>query len=86
MTTLAGGLNFTRETPLRAIDLRGEVSGGGTFESLEGSSKLISVFGLKCRCVTLAKLIELKRAAGRSKDLEAIAELEFLLSQQAEGN
>ena len=34
--------------------------------------------GVRCRCLTLSKLIEVKRAAGRPKDLEAIAELEAL--------
>jgi hypothetical protein len=35
--------------------------------------------------VTLEKLIQLKRAAGRPKDLEAIAELEALLKEQQRG-
>jgi predicted nucleotidyltransferase len=35
----------------------------------------IELFGVKCSCLGLDKLIEVKRAAGRPKDLEAIAEL-----------
>ena len=35
--------------------------------------------GLEFRCVDLPTLVGLKRAAGRPKDLEAIAELERLL-------
>jgi predicted nucleotidyltransferase len=80
--TLSGGLNFTLETSAGAIDLLGEIAGGGTYDSLSDACKTITLFGIECKCVTLSKLIELKRAAGRPKDLEAIAELEFLLSQQ----
>jgi hypothetical protein len=36
------------------------------------------VFGVECRCLTLERLIEVKRAAGRPKDFEAIAELEAI--------
>ena len=38
----------------------------------------ITVFGVTCRCLTLDRLIAVKRAAGRPKDLEAIAELEAI--------
>ncbi len=38
-----------------------------------------SALGVRCRCVTLERLIQLKRAAGRPKDLEAIAELQLIL-------
>ena len=32
--------------------------------------------GAECSCLSLDRLIEVKRAAGRPKDFEAIAELE----------
>jgi hypothetical protein len=41
----------------------------------------LNAFGRAVRCLTLAKLIEVKRAAGRPKDFEAIAELEVLLEE-----
>jgi predicted nucleotidyltransferase len=40
------------------------------------------VFGRDVQVVTLTQLIHLKRAAGRPKDLEAIAELEALAEEQ----
>jgi hypothetical protein len=35
-----------------------------------------------CLCLDLDKLIEVKRAAGRPKDLEAIAELEAIREER----
>jgi hypothetical protein len=40
------------------------------------------VFNTECRCLGLAKLIEVKRAAGRPKDLLAVADLEALLEER----
>jgi predicted nucleotidyltransferase len=76
--TVLHGLNFTLTTDLGDLDLLGEVIGGGDYEKLATHSREIEAFGVKCRCVTLLKLIDLKRAAGRPKDFEAIAELELL--------
>lgn len=81
--TLQRGLNFTLKTTLGAIDLLGEVA-GGTYEDLVQHTISLPVFNMNCLCVDLEKLIELKRAAGRPKDLEAIAELEALRDLQAE--
>ncbi len=78
VSTLRHGLNFTLTTQLGSIDLFGEVVGGGTYEQLLPSTLTLEISGIPCRCVTLTKLIELKRAAGRPHDLEAIAELETL--------
>jgi predicted nucleotidyltransferase len=63
-------------TALGDIDLLGEVTGGGGYEDLLPSSETVELFGSRCRCVTLDTLIRLKRAAGRPRDLDAIAELE----------
>lgn len=80
--TLARGLNFTLTTAAGDIDLLGEVIGGGRYEDLLPHTIEVELFGLACRCVTLPKLIALKRAAGRPRDLDAIAELEVLLGEQ----
>lgn len=80
--TVQGGLNFTLTTALGPIDLLGEVAGGGFYEELLPFSEELEVFGIKCRVVGLEKLIQLKRAAGRPKDFEAIAELQALLDER----
>lgn len=80
--TVRRGLNFTLRTTRGDLDLLGEVAGGGGHEALLPHSREIEMFGLRCRCLDLDKLIEVKRAAGRPKDLEAIAELEAIREER----
>lgn len=72
------GLNFTLTTDLGDIDLFGEVAGSGTYADLLTDAVEIEAFGLRCRYASLDALLRMKRAAGRPKDLEAIAELDAL--------
>lgn len=76
--TLQRGLNFTLSTALGAIDLFGELPGVGSYDALIPHSRVVTLFGHDCRCLELDWLIRSKRAAGRPKDLETIAELEAL--------
>jgi hypothetical protein len=76
--TLARGLNFTLVTSLGDIDLLGEIPGGGTYEELVAGAVELQVFGMRCLCLSLPQLIRAKRAAGRPRDLEALAELEAI--------
>ena len=80
--TLRRGLNFTLRTSRGDLDLLGEVAGGGGYEALLPRSRELEMFGLRCRCIDLDTLIEVKRAAGRPKDLEAIAELEAIREER----
>lgn len=79
--TLSSGLNFTLSTDLGDIDLLAEVP-GGNYESLKDDTIELEIFGQKCKCIGLKKLIELKKASGRPKDFEAIAELQAILEEQ----
>lgn len=76
--TLGHGMNFTLVTSLGDLDLLGQVTGGGGYDDLLPATVEITVFGVPVRCVSLDKLVELKRAVGRPKDLEALTELEEL--------
>ena len=80
--TVRRGLNFTLRTARGHLDLLGEVAGGGAYEALLPHSRELEMLGLRCRCLDLDKLIEVKRAAGRPKDLEAIAELEAIREER----
>jgi hypothetical protein len=76
--TIKRGVNFTLTTSVGELDLLGEITGGGSYEKLVCDAETVTVFGEKVRCLGLEKLIHVKRAAGRPKDFEAIAELESL--------
>jgi len=82
--TIQRGLNFTLATEAGDIDTLGEAAGGGTYEALLSRSEVRSLLGLECRFVDLTTLIHLKRAAGRPKDLERVAELELLHAERAD--
>ena len=61
------------------------MTGGGSYEALLKESIEVQVFGRTLKCLSLNQLIAAKRAAGRPKDLEALAELEAL-RQEARKN
>ncbi|MGH7468686.1 MAG: hypothetical protein ACRENP_12075 [Longimicrobiales bacterium] len=76
--SLRSGLNFTLTTSLGDIDLLGEITGGGGYNDLLPNSTEVTLFGLTARVLDLHTLIRTKRAAGRPRDLEVLAELEAL--------
>jgi predicted nucleotidyltransferase len=80
--TLQAGLNFTLSTGFGELDLLGDVAGGGRYEDLVPDSEWLDLFGVRCRCLTLQALIRVKRAAGRPKDFETVAELEALAEER----
>jgi hypothetical protein len=83
--TLQAGLNFTLTTSAGAIDLLGEIVGGGRYEQLLPHTLSITLFRREVRLLDLPWLIHVKRAAGRPKDLEVVAELEALREEIARG-
>ncbi len=80
--TIRRGLNFTLTTDIGDLDLLGEITGGGTYDALLADCIEIEIFGIRCWCLGLERLITVKRAAGRPKDLEAIAELEAIVEER----
>lgn len=76
--TVKVGLNFTLTTDLGPIDILGHVAGGPAFENLVKNTIEVDLDGVRCLCLDLEGLIRVKKAAGRPKDLESIAELEAL--------
>jgi hypothetical protein len=79
--TIRRGLNFTLTTDLGDLDLLGEMVGGGTYEQVVNHTLELLVFDRTVRVLDLPALIRAKRAAGRPKDLEVLAELEALLAE-----
>jgi predicted nucleotidyltransferase len=80
--TIQRGLNFTLKTSLGSLDILGEVTGGGTYDQMISHSITQEFFGVDCKCLDLDTLIKVKRAAGRPKDFEAIAELEAIVEER----
>lgn len=79
MTDFAGLLRALAERHVEFVLV------GGAAAIAHGSARhtvTIHVFGIRCLCLTLERLIQVKRAAGRPKDLAAIAELEALLEER----
>lgn len=75
---LARGLNFALVTSIGDIDLFGEIPGGGSYEDVRKDAIELQVFGAPCLYLSLPQLIRAKRATGRPKDLEALAELKAI--------
>jgi hypothetical protein len=73
--TLKRGLNFTLTTTAGAIDLLGEAAGIGGYAAVVNHTTDATLFGETYRFIDLETLIRSKKAAGRPKDLETIAEL-----------
>lgn len=80
--TIARGLNFTLRTTAGDVDLLGEVTGVGSFASASRDSIEATLFGFAYRFLNLDALIRSKRAAGRAKDLEVLAELEAIREER----
>lgn len=81
--TARRGLNFTLITDAGPVDVLGEITGIGDYERVLAVSEEVSLFGSSYRCINIDALIVSKRAAGRPKDLEAVAELELIRDEKA---
>lgn len=64
------------------LDLISNVTGVGDFDELKKSCIEISIYGYKCKIISINDLIKAKRALNRPKDLEVAKELELILSKK----
>jgi hypothetical protein len=84
--TLQSGTNFTLITSIGDIDLLGEVAGVGDYEAVKKESVVDILYDCEVRILTIKGLIKAKRAAGRTKDLLVLPELEALRELLSETN
>ena len=84
--SLRKGLNFTFDTDIGSLDLLGEIRGVGGFNDVIEDSERAEMFGHEFFMISLKKLIEAKRIAGRSKDLRVLPELEAIYEYQQSRN
>ena len=80
--TIMNGLNFTLATTAGDVDVLGEITGGGGYDRLLERTETATLYGIDVHILDLPELIRVKRAAGRPKDFEAIAELELILQER----
>ena len=80
--TLRRGLNFTFTTSAGPIDLLGELPGIGPYEAVRARATTATMFHRAFLFIDLEGLIASKKAAGRPKDLETIAELETIREER----
>lgn len=78
VATLRTGLNFALKTTLGSIDILGEVAGVGRYDDARAHATPMRLTAHDALVLDLDLLIKSKRAAGRTKDLEPLAELELL--------
>lgn len=84
--TVHAGLNFTLTTASGPLDLLGEMAGVGRYEDALPHAHPMDLGGKKeSLVIDLDWLIKAKRAAGRTKDLQVLAELELLRDLSARG-
>lgn len=82
--TLRAGLNFTFTTDLGDLDLLGEVTGLGSYDTVKAQAEEIELYQYRVWVLTLAGLIRSKEAAGRPKDLRLLPELQALRALREE--
>jgi predicted nucleotidyltransferase len=76
--TLRNGTNFTLITDIGSIDLLGEVKGVGTYSDLIENAITVTLWRMPIKIISLDELIVSKQAAGPTKDLLVLPELEAL--------
>lgn len=82
--TLKAGLNFPLTTAGGDLDLMGEVTGLGDYEAVKAHAEEVVLYGYRVWVLILAGLIRSKQAAGRSKDLRLLPELQALQALRTE--
>lgn len=80
--TFANTQNFTFMTDLGAIDLLSLIPGFNSYNEIASNAEKIQLFNVEIKIISLNDLIKNKKATGRPKDLQFLAELEELKKLQ----
>jgi transcriptional regulator with XRE-family HTH domain len=79
--TLKGGANFTFDTEFGMFDVLGDVEGISSYEELRRDATMMYVKGFAIRVASIDHLIEMKKAANRTKDKLMLEELIVLADE-----
>jgi predicted nucleotidyltransferase len=74
--------NLYLETDAGVLDVLSSILGPGDFHALKKNAVEISLFGRKCRVISLEDLIAAKEAVGREKDLLVAKELRVIAAKR----
>jgi hypothetical protein len=77
--------NLYLETDAGIVDVLGEILGIGDHATLRNNAVEITLFGRKCRVISLDDLIKAKEALGREKDLLTAKELRAIAAKRRRG-
>jgi len=81
--TLAVGDSFTFKSDVGDVGCLGTPTGTGGYDDLRANAERLDVDGLRLWVTSLADLIEMKRAAGRPKDLIEVEVLGAVRDERA---
>lgn len=76
--------NLYLQTDVGVLDLLSNVTGVGDFYELKKSCIEVSIYGYKCKLISINDLIKAKKALKRPKDLEVAKELEVIKNKKSE--
>lgn len=79
---LQGMNNIYLQTDLGILDILSQTQPAGDFEQIKSRSVEISLYGHKCKVISIEDLINVKAAMKRPKDLQAVDELKLIQSKQ----
>jgi len=82
--TVLRGMNFTLASDIGDVDLFGEVIGIGFYAEVRARSLEVELYGRRLIVLSIEGLIQSKQAAGRTKDLLVVPELEALQELQSD--
>ena len=74
--------NLYLKTDIGSLDLLGQVSDVGNYQTLLSHIEVIAMFGLPCKIIDIPSLIKAKKFMGRPKDKQAVVELEAIEKKQ----
>ena len=70
--------NIYLETDLGILDILSQTEPAGSFDEIKNRSLEISLYGYKCRVISIEDLIQIKKEMKRPKDLQAVEELQII--------
>lgn len=70
--------NIYLETDLGVLDILSQTQPAGNFEEIKNRSFEISLYGRKCKVISIDDLIRVKEKMNRPKDQQAVRELKII--------